>query len=205
LAVNNKTRPTKCRSEFFNFENNNLNQIMLNNCTNHSNCVNNILIMKNKTILISIIITFVIFAGLINLNYSKIAWLIFPDQYAKEVLTYPELRASIIKKDDKSYLNINSKNCSWATINNTEDLIFDEKTLSLIIPNYKIDTYYSSKPYIGKLDDKNLLIEIKDNKPIIQKFVCTKILFSGLESHRGSKETEVKLENNIIKITKIIN
>lgn len=161
------------------------------------------MINKTKYIIISILILLVFTAGIIKFNYSKIAWLVFPEQYAKEVLPYPELNASIIVKQEKQYLHIESKNCTLSQINFQDTIISDEKSLSEIITNYKINSFYYTKINEGKFDNNNKLILLLENKNINPKFVCVKDLNGGLEFYKGNKETEVKVENRNITINKV--
>lgn len=160
--------------------------------------------MNIKKISIITVIVLSLLSGIIKLNYSSIAWLVYPEQYAKDTLDYPELNVSVIAKDDKSYLYIESINCFSSRLTFNNEVIFDEESLSKIIPNYKLNSYSTYKPSTTtKYDNNKNLILIKNTNLINQRFVCFKKINWDMESYRGAKETEVKYENGKITVTKI--
>lgn len=159
--------------------------------------------MKIKKILITITIILILIAGLIKINYNNIYKTLFLDKWAVEYLPNPELKVTIIEKENKKYLLVEGLNCKITSLRSDNELIIDEKSLSKIIDNYKLNHYTVGKSdYGNKYDSEKTLILI--NKDLIkQTFLCFETDFVNIEFQRGVRETDVIYDNGKITIKKI--
>jgi hypothetical protein len=159
--------------------------------------------MKHKKSLIVLTFVIITIAGIITLNYNNIYKTLFLDKWATEFLPNPELKVSIIEKENIKYLLVEGLNCKITSFNSDNELIIDEKSLSKIIDNYKLNHYTTSKVETeAKYDSEKQLILINKDL-IIQKFVCFETDFNNFGFQSGVRSTDVIYDNGKITIKKI--
>jgi hypothetical protein len=158
--------------------------------------------MKHKKTLIVLTFVIITIAGIITLNYNNIYKTLFLEKWAVENLPNPELKVTIIEKEDKKYLLVEGLNCKITSLNSDNEKIIDEKSLSKIINNYKLNHFTTSKVETNaKYDSEKELLVI--NKDLIkQKLVCFETDFNNLNFQKGVRATDVIYENGKVTIKK---
>jgi hypothetical protein len=125
------------------------------------------------------------------------------EKWAVENLPNPELKVTKFEKEIKKYLLVEGLNCKITALNSDNELIIEEKSMSRIIENYKLNHYTTGKSDFGsKYDSEKKLILI--NKELIkQTFFCFETDFANIEFQRGVRSTDVIFDNGKITIKKI--
>jgi hypothetical protein len=159
--------------------------------------------MKHKKTLIVLTFVIITIAGIITLNYNNIYKTLFLEKWAVENLPNPELKVTIIEKENIKYLLVEGLNCKITSLKSDNELIIDEKSMSKIIDNYKLNHYTTGKSDFGnKYDSEKKLILI--NKDLInQTFLCFETDFANIEFQRGVRATEIIYDKGKITIKKV--